>query len=117
VFDIADPASLRLVQYVPVSTYAFHVDVQDDYLYVACQRGFYIFHIDLPPVECGDVNVSGFVDIDDVVWLIGYIFSSGPAPEPIESGDVDLSGGIDIDDVVYLVYYVFLGGPEPCAGN
>ncbi len=70
---------------------------------------------------CGDANGSGgdpAVDIDDVVYLINYIFSGGPAPEPIAAGDADCSGGdppVDIDDVVYLINYIFAGGPEPCA--
>lgn len=65
--------------------------------------------------SCGDVALSGLVDIDDVVFLVNYIFSGGPTPIPPESGDVDCSGGVDIDDVVYLVMYIFASGPEPCA--
>lgn len=34
----------------------------------------------VPQVLCGDANCSDRVDIDDVVYLIGYIFSSGPPP-------------------------------------
>jgi hypothetical protein len=64
---------------------------------------------------CGDVALSGLVDIDDAVYLITYIFSGGLPPIPPESGDVDCSGGVDIDDVVYLVMYIFASGPEPCA--
>jgi hypothetical protein len=73
------------------------------------------------PYICGDANGSGgdpAVDIDDVVYLINYIFAGGPAPEPVEAGDADCSGGdvpIDIDDVVYLINYIFAGGPAPCA--
>jgi hypothetical protein len=63
---------------------------------------------------CGDANGDGLVDIDDVVWLISYIFSGGSPPYPYESGDVDCQGGIDIDDVVYLIGYIFSEGPEPC---
>lgn len=63
---------------------------------------------------CGDADASGAVDIDDVVYLIAYIFSGGPAPLPYESGDTDCSGGVDIDDVVYLIAYIFSGGPAPC---
>lgn len=68
----------------------------------------------LPPL-CGDVTLSGSVDIDDIVFLISYIFSQGPAPDPYEIGDVNCSGGVDIDDVVYIIAYIFAGGPEPCA--
>ena len=33
-----------------------------------------------PQAICGDSDCSGDVDIDDVVYLIAYIFSGGPAP-------------------------------------
>jgi hypothetical protein len=68
------------------------------------------------PVLCvpGDADGSGEVDIDDVVYLIGYIFSGGPAPTPdVCCGDADGSGDVDIDDVVYLIAYIFAGGPAP----
>ncbi len=64
---------------------------------------------------CGDADSSDNVDIDDVVSLIEYIFSSGDEPFPIESGDVNCADGIDIDDVVYLITYIFTSGPWPCA--
>jgi len=65
---------------------------------------------------CGDADGSGAVDIDDIVYLVAYIFSGGPAPNPIELGDADCFGDIDIDDIVYLISYIFSSGPEPCAG-
>jgi immune inhibitor A len=67
------------------------------------------------PCLPGDANGSGDIDIDDVVYLIAYIFSGGPPPDPLEAGDADCSGDIDIDDVVYLIAYIFSGGPAPCA--
>jgi hypothetical protein len=63
---------------------------------------------------CGDADGSSDVDIDDVVYLIQYIFAGGPAPDPLASGDADCAGGIDIDDVVYLINYIFQGGSAPC---
>jgi hypothetical protein len=68
------------------------------------------------PSSCGDANGSGEVDIDDVVFLVSYIFESGPSPDPLDTGDANCSGNVDIDDVVYLVSYIFSGGPAPCAG-
>lgn len=74
-----------------------------------------------PEFICGDANGSGgdpAVDIDDIVYLINYVFGGGPAPVPLESGDANCSGGdpsVDIDDIVYLINYVFGGGPAPCA--
>ena len=64
---------------------------------------------------CGDANDDTEVDIDDVTFLIAYIFSGGPPPANPEAADPDCSGDIDIDDVTYLVSYIFLDGPEPCA--
>jgi hypothetical protein len=72
--------------------------------------GFVLVH----PYVPGDANGSGDIDIDDVVYLIAYIFSGGPPPDPLEAGDADCSGDIDIDDVVYLIAYIFSGGPAPC---
>jgi hypothetical protein len=62
----------------------------------------------------GDIDGSGYIDIDDVVWLLSYIFYGGPYPVPFEFGDPDCSGATDIDDVVYLLEYIFMSGPEPC---
>lgn len=63
---------------------------------------------------CGNVNGSGGIDIDDIVYLIAYVFQGGPAPSPVSIGDVNCSGGVDIDDIVYLIAYVFQGGNAPC---
>ena len=81
-------------------------------------RAWFEGHIagDLIQWLCGDVNGSQNIDIDDIVYLIFYVFQGGPPPVPNElAGDVDCSGGIDIDDIVYLITYIFQGGPEPCA--
>ncbi|MBU1319944.1 MAG: VCBS repeat-containing protein [candidate division Zixibacteria bacterium] len=62
----------------------------------------------------GDADGSCTVDIDDVVYVINYIFMGGPAPVcESKAGDANGSCGIDIDDVVYLIAYIFAGGPEP----
>ncbi len=63
---------------------------------------------------CGDPDGNRVVDIDDVVFLVAYIFSGGAEPAPFESGDADCSGAVDIDDVVFLVSYIFSGGGAPC---
>jgi hypothetical protein len=61
----------------------------------------------------GDADGSGEVKIEDVIYLIAYIFSGGPPTEPLLAGDADCSGDVDIDDVVYLILYLFSGGPAP----
>ncbi|NIM97662.1 MAG: hypothetical protein GTO24_06150 [candidate division Zixibacteria bacterium] len=65
------------------------------------------------PFICGDANDNGAVEAGDVVYLIGYLFRSGPAPEPMCVGDANLSGGVEAGDVVYLISYLFRSGPAP----
>jgi len=66
------------------------------------------------PYICGDADASGIVDIDDVVYLIAYIFLGGPPPVPYEAGDADCSDVVDIDDVVWMISYIFSGGFDLC---
>lgn len=64
----------------------------------------------------GDANNDGFVDIDDVIFTIEYVFSGGPAPRPLDTVDCNCSGEVDVDDVIYLIEYIFGNGPKPRAG-
>jgi C1A family cysteine protease len=68
-------------------------------------------------VSCGDANGDKEIDIADVVYLINYLFISGPPPQcqPVTAcGDVNKDGQVDITDVIYLINYLFINGPEPC---
>lgn len=58
---------------------------------------------------CGDANSDGHVNVSDAVFIIGYIFSGGLAPNPLESGDANLDGRVNISDAVSIVNYVFAG--------
>jgi hypothetical protein len=60
----------------------------------------------------GDLNGDESIDIDDVVFLLNYLYTSGPAP--LEAGDCNCDGVVDGGDVVYLINYLFIGGPSPC---
>ncbi len=66
-----------------------------------------------PPFIRGDVTGDMKIDIGDVVFLINYLYKSGPAPDPLEAGDVECSGRVDIGDVIYLLNYLFKSGPAP----
>jgi hypothetical protein len=61
----------------------------------------------------GDVNGDGNIGIVDVVYLINYLFNSGPVPRPWGAGDANGDGNVSIVDVVYLINYVFNNGPAP----
>ena len=65
------------------------------------------------PYITGDANKDGIVDVGDVVYLINYLFKSGPAPSPLPAGDATCDGNVDVGDVVYLINYLFKGGLPP----
>jgi hypothetical protein len=64
---------------------------------------------------CGDADGSEVINISDAVYLITYIFGSGPAPDPLLAGDADCTGIVNISDAVYLISFIFGEGPAPCA--
>ncbi len=59
----------------------------------------------------GDANGDGILTVQDVFYLVNYLYSHGPAP----LGSVDVNGDkkVDVNDVFYLVNYLFGGGPAP----
>ena len=75
----------------------------------------------LPPIRGNvDYDPGDAIDISDLVYLVDYMFTSGPEPVCWSEANVDGNGpdhssGIDISDLVYLVDYMFNGGPEPVA--
>jgi len=62
----------------------------------------------------GDANGDGVINVNDVVYLINYLFIGGPAPNPLQAGDANSDGLVNVNDVVYLINYLFIGGPPPC---
>jgi subtilisin family serine protease len=60
----------------------------------------------------GDANMNGQINIQDITYLINYLYKGGPAPDPY-SGDVNGSGTINISDITYLINYLYKGGPPP----
>ena len=67
----------------------------------------------------GNVNNSPdqLIDIDDVVFLVDYMFIRAGNRPPACFEETDLNGDIqlDIEDLVYLIDYSFRGGPPPPA--
>jgi hypothetical protein len=61
----------------------------------------------------GDANGDWIVSCADVVYLINYLFISGPAPDPLGCGDANCDGIINSADIVHLINFLFIGGPAP----
>ncbi len=68
----------------------------------------------------GVINAGGPVDVNDLTYLISFLFQGGPSPPCEEEGNVDnvINGSypINVADMTFLVSYLFQGGlsPEPC---
>lgn len=60
----------------------------------------------------GDVNVDGKYNVADVIYMINYLFKSGPKPiEFTDQMDVDNNHSNNVADVIYTINYLFKGGP------
>jgi hypothetical protein len=70
-------------------------------------------HVNIFPPPCGEANGDYVINIADVVYMINYIFKSGPPPAPLCLGDASGDGAVNIADGVYLINYIFKAGPDP----
>ncbi|MEE8404454.1 MAG: Ig-like domain-containing protein, partial [candidate division Zixibacteria bacterium] len=61
----------------------------------------------------GDLDGTFNYTMNDVVFLVNYIYRDGPEPDPLQAGDVDASGAINTADLSYLVNFIYRGGPAP----
>ena len=60
-----------------------------------------------------DNDLSGEVNISDLVTLIEYQFGSGSQPACIEQADLNNDWTLDISDILFMVEYMFNYGPAP----
>jgi hypothetical protein len=61
----------------------------------------------------GDANNDGDVNVGDAVYMIAYIFTSGPMPPCQAEGDPNGDCVLNVGDAVYLINYIFRGGDPP----
>ncbi len=62
---------------------------------------------------CGDMDMSGNVDISDLVYLVEYMFTGGPPLPYPPTADFYFDSQIDIADLVFFIDYMFGGCPPP----
>jgi hypothetical protein len=65
--------------------------------------------------QCGDANWSGGVNLADVIYILDYIFGSGPEPVDPRNGDVNCDGHLSMSDCVSLIFYLYAGASAPCS--
>ncbi len=62
---------------------------------------------------CGDVNNDIFVNVIDILGLIGYKYKDYPPPENVAAGDADGNGLVNVLDIMAMISYKYKNGPEP----
>jgi len=70
------------------------------------------FYLDL----YGDMDHDNTVSLQDVIFLVDYLFNDGPAPWQTAAGDVNQDCKLSISDGVYLINYLYNSGPAPQKG-
>lgn len=63
----------------------------------------------------GDANADGSFTSADLIYLVNYIFKSGPGPMVTGHGDVNCSSATNSADIIYMVNFIFKGGLPPCS--
>ncbi|MGB7062781.1 MAG: dockerin type I repeat-containing protein [Candidatus Zixiibacteriota bacterium] len=71
------------------------------------------FYVNVRRSVHGDANGDDVINIADVVYMINYLYRSGPYPASFEAGDANCDGVHGILDVIFLVNYLYKGGPPP----
>jgi hypothetical protein len=60
-----------------------------------------------------DCNNDDGTDMADAVFLLKYLFVSGPRPVCEDACDTNDSGSLDVSDAIRLLLYLFRGGEPP----
>jgi hypothetical protein len=112
-FTLTDSATVTLDStfFLPINTLRF-VTTQPEGFVPVFQPTTFTPLLYLP----GDIGFDEIVDIEDIVFLINYVFYSGEAPQYKVTGDVNGDCLIDISDIVLLINCIFYGGESPKPG-
>ncbi len=60
-----------------------------------------------------DGDLLDKINVDDLTYLVDFLFFGDSAPPCPEEANVDADGGINVADLIYLVDYLFFDGPAP----
>jgi hypothetical protein len=63
----------------------------------------------------GRLARKDFVTVEDIVFMVNYLFLGGTRSCPFHSADTNCDGVVNIADIVCLLNYLFVQGPLPCS--
>ncbi|HSG99588.1 MAG TPA: choice-of-anchor B family protein, partial [candidate division Zixibacteria bacterium] len=112
---VSYPPDTLLAEFDPATENFLHTGLtpgQSRYYYLGAYDTAIIADCCVVP---GDADHSGTLNIADVSFVIGFIFSGGAAPPCQAEADADGSGSVNIADVSYVIAFIFSGGPAPTA--
>jgi hypothetical protein len=66
-------------------------------------------------IRTGDVNSDEAWTASDIIYLVNFVFKSGPSPLVNGTGDVNCSNTVSSADIIYLVNFVFKSALSPCS--
>ncbi len=72
-----------------------------------------VTYLAVVPFLRGDLDNNSKYSINDVAYLIAFLFRDGPEPVIAETADVDGDGSVNIGDITFLIYYIYYLGPQP----
>jgi hypothetical protein len=109
-FTLEDTTTICLdTTHFPVGYHAFAR--ADAVTYIPRDNMPYCTSIELS--EHGDANGDGVINLADVMYMINYLYRSGPYPASFEAGDANCDGDHGILDVVILINFLYKGGRHP----
>ncbi len=67
-------------------------------------------------LQRGDPNFSGIINVQDITYLINFLYKGGAVPLPVLlAGDMTCDGSVNIMDVTAVIRYLYQGGANsPC---
>jgi len=66
--------------------------------------------------KLGDANGDWLVNIQDITFIINFLYKTHVPPSPLYVGDINGNCRINIQDISYLISYLHKNGPAPKIG-
>ncbi|MCX6829397.1 MAG: hypothetical protein NT002_08985 [candidate division Zixibacteria bacterium] len=80
-----------------------------DFIYTTSVAAASASCCDLP----GDANNNGLVNIQDVTYMIKFLYQAGPPPPCLDEANVNGFNPLNIQDVTYLIKFLYQAGTPP----